>query len=146
MFVISTGYVILHRSVRPPAQTHVYDMFFDASMFQTLLTYCRWAVGTHYIAQAAVLTALIVFLIIRVRQNDWLPLLFLGWFAITVAPYLPLRNHISDYYLMVPTIGLAMLGGYALVCAQVEHAQSCTCHRSSAGVRDTVCNRGLPDN
>ena len=48
MFVISTGYVILHRSVRPPAQTHVYDMFFDASMFQTLLTYCRWAVGALY--------------------------------------------------------------------------------------------------
>ena len=32
-------------------------------------------------------------------------------------PYLPAREHRSDYYLVIPTLGLAMLGGWAVVLA-----------------------------
>ena len=35
-----------------------------------------------------------------------------------LAPVLPLRDHISTYYLVLPAIGLAILGGYALATAK----------------------------
>jgi hypothetical protein len=120
MFVVSAVYAVIHHAVRPPAETNVYTMFFDASLFDTLFTYCLWVVGPHgtgvfyHILEAAVGTALIAFLIVLLRKRDWLPLFFLGWFLIALAPYLPLRNHISDYYLTIPAIGVAMLGAYAL--------------------------------
>jgi hypothetical protein len=38
----------------------------------------------------------------------------LAWFAIAIAPVLPLRDHVSDYYAFVPAIGLCWLGGCAL--------------------------------
>jgi len=51
------------------------------------------------------------------RQKDRLPLFCLGWFAILLAPVLPLRDHVSLYYLSLPTIGLAVLAGQAVVSA-----------------------------
>ena len=44
-------------------------------------------------------------------------LFFVGWFVIALAPVLPLRNHISNYYLTIPSIGLAMLGAWGLASA-----------------------------
>jgi hypothetical protein len=120
MFAVSAAYTAFHHAVRPPAQTNIYTMYFDASLFKTFIIYCRWVAGGqlvgvfYYILEASILIALIAFVVIRTRKRDWLPLFALGWFLITLAPYLPLRNHISDYYLTIPAIGLAMLGGIAL--------------------------------
>jgi hypothetical protein len=41
----------------------------------------------------------------------------LGWFAITIAPVLPLHNHLSEYYVTLPSLAVAWLGGWALVTA-----------------------------
>ena len=38
-----------------------------------------------------------------------------AWFLITLGPYLLVPNHVSDYYLAVPTIGLALIGACALI-------------------------------
>ncbi len=38
----------------------------------------------------------------------------LAWFLLSVAPYLLVPNHVSEYYLVVPTIGLALLASSAL--------------------------------
>jgi hypothetical protein len=40
-----------------------------------------------------------------------------GWFVVVLAPVWPLANHMSDYYLTVPGIGLAWLASGALVSA-----------------------------
>ncbi len=45
------------------------------------------------------------------RKSRYAVLFCLSWFAITLAPMLPLPEHHSDYYLTVPAIGLAMLCG-----------------------------------
>src|SRR5438045_9135414 len=37
----------------------------------------------------------------------------LGWFFVTLGPLLRLKMHISDYYLTVPALGLAMAAGFA---------------------------------
>jgi hypothetical protein len=59
----------------------------------------------------------VAFIVARIRQRDWLPVFCLAWFAIVLAPVLPLRDHFSSYYLVLPSIGLAMLAGYALASA-----------------------------
>ena len=53
----------------------------------------------------------------RARAGDRLPLFFLAWFAILIAPVLPLSDHLSEYYPFLPSIGLAMWGGWALALA-----------------------------
>jgi hypothetical protein len=40
-----------------------------------------------------------------------------AWFLFPLLPYLPLPNHKMDYYLAVPSIGIAMLGAHALASA-----------------------------
>ena len=50
----------------------------------------------------------------RIRRRDWLPVFALGWFVILLAPLIPLRDHISDYYLTGPAIGLALFEGLAI--------------------------------
>ena len=37
-----------------------------------------------------------------------------GWFVIVIAPVLPLRDHFSEYYLAIPSIGVAWLAAFAL--------------------------------
>jgi hypothetical protein len=129
MFVISAAYTVLHRSVQGPPETDVYTMYFDASMIKTFVTYCYFALGPQgliaevwpskligYILSGIIAAGVIAFAAARLRKRDLLPVFFLGWFAILLAPYLPLRNHVSDYYLTIPTIGLSMLGGYVIMC------------------------------
>ena len=43
------------------------------------------------------------------------------WFLITLAPLLPLRDHITAEYLTTPALGLAMWGGWAIVSAWDAH-------------------------
>src|SRR6202008_1289781 len=69
-----------------------------------------WHTGT-----AMILAALAAFTVAQVRRGKKAPLFFAAWFGILLAPVLPLRNHLSEYYLTLPTIGLAMLAGWALV-------------------------------
>jgi len=49
-----------------------------------------------------------------VLRRQYAFLLGLAWFAVPLTPYLPLPDHKMDYYLVVPAIGIAMLGACAL--------------------------------
>lgn len=60
--------------------------------------------------------ALLAFAVYQARRKQWLALVLLSWYAILLAPVVPLRDHISDYYLTLPVMALAMAGAYALVC------------------------------
>ena len=127
MFAASIVYTIVHRifSTKTPGET--YTMFFDGSMFVTLWTYVRWSLGGERLAKAfgipiwpyqlaelAVGMALLVFIVVKLRERNWIPIFCIGWFLGVIAPLLPLKNHVSNYYPMIPAIGLAILGGWAL--------------------------------
>jgi hypothetical protein len=123
MFVVSALYTVLHRSLQSAGgEAGLYTLHFDASMIRTFALYGYWALSPHtkqfiYYASAAVIgIGLAAFLVVRLLHRDWLPFFFAGWFVITIGPYLPLRDHHTDYYLTVPSIGVGMLGGYALSC------------------------------
>jgi hypothetical protein len=132
LFVPSAVFAFAHRFVAPQgAPGGVYALHFDRALPMTFLTYGRWALvsgsfppGFHRTAQILLLAvlalALLGFTLFRAFRRDWLPVFCLCWFVIVLAPLLPLRDHISDYYLVLPALGLAMLGGYALALAWTQ--------------------------
>jgi hypothetical protein len=104
-------------------------MYWDANMLPTLRTYWAWALGPvrldaagislpHWLLAIAtlVLTAGILgFVLVQLRKRNRVPAFLLLWFLLLLAPVLPLRDHLSDHYLTMPTIGLAVLAAWGLV-------------------------------
>jgi hypothetical protein len=129
MFLVSGAYALLHFWVAPVHTAGpAYLGHFDASMLGTLWTYWQWALGPTRlvlsggkipswagVAGTVLLTApLAGFLAWKLWRRQWPVLLPLAWFVIVLLPVLPLRDHISSYYLTVPTAGLAWLAAWAL--------------------------------
>ena len=111
MFAVSAIYVWVHFHFAG-AQGGVYAMHFDSAMPRTFWTYWSWALGRGPLVGVVVLTAAVATFV--VWRRDRVALLGLAWFAIVLAPYLPLRDHLMDYYLAVPAIGIAMIGAAAV--------------------------------
>ncbi len=124
---ISAVFLILHARLIPKNPTGYYAMHFDASIVPTFLEYCRMALlptmveGPHrwlvLLAQASVWVSAIGlcgFLIYSVWRKQFLPIMMLGWFVVLLSPVLPLRDHISDYYLTIPAFAFGALGACAI--------------------------------
>jgi hypothetical protein len=128
MFVVSVAYAVLHSAVAPTWKSGGYAMHFTGAMFRTLGRYWTWSVGptflfTPYVlpkwllsAGVAVVSAgLLVFLAWKLRAGARAALFCLVWYLAVLAPVLPLRDHQTEYYVFLPTIGLCWLGGWAAV-------------------------------
>lgn len=114
MFVVSGLYAAVHFHFAG-AQPGVYAMHVDGSMVRTFATYWEWVMGRGPYAAVAVLSvAAASFVVRQAQRRDFVPLLGLAWFAVTLAPYLPLRDHLMDYYLAVPAIGITMIAAAAV--------------------------------
>jgi len=128
LFLPSAIFTLVDRMVAPAQHAGPYAFHLDGAIPATLLSYCYRALvpiqvdqikGGLDVALGCLFGAAVVgFIIVRARQRDWLPVFCIGWFVLTLAPILPLRDHISTYYLVLPAIGLAILAGYALASAQ----------------------------
>lgn len=128
LIVPSAIFTVVDVIARARPSSGIYRLHADASIFSTLLAYWNRALGAMASAEifpqlrpfALGLTiflsvAILAFVVFRTLRSDRLPLFCLGWFVIALAPFLPVRDHISDYYLTVPSIGLALLGAYAIL-------------------------------
>ncbi len=133
MFALSALAVWVHYRFAPPLAGGVYSPRVDARLFSTAWTYWTWALGPVRFASfgwirpasSIAFTALITvgaaaLVAVSLRRREYAGLFGLAWFAITLAPYLVLPDHIMDYYLAVPSIGLAMAGAWA-----VDRARHC---------------------
>ncbi|MCS7314614.1 MAG: hypothetical protein RMI94_06090 [Bryobacterales bacterium] len=113
-------FVAVHQWATPGAPQGLYGLYFDVHLPLSLLTYWAWALSHAYARGTALLVAIVLsaavlgFAVERWRRRDRLPAFLAGWFVLVIAPVLPLRYHQMDYYLTMPTLGTAMLGGYAL--------------------------------
>jgi len=131
LFVPAVPFLILHTFFMPRPAGDAYKLTVDGSIASTFVRYAAWAMGpTHlgylvdehwrtagFVGGALVGLSLAIFIATRLRARQFMVVFCAGWFAIAIAPVLPLRTHITEYYLTLPSLGIAWLGGWALVTA-----------------------------
>src|SRR5437773_3191483 len=130
LFIPSAVFTAIHRAVAPTVDAPAYAMRFDFTILNTFWKYLAWARGVDHfsgrhlapvwmwsVGTGAILIGLAAFTVVQVRRGKNAALFFAAWFAILLTPVLPLHSHLSEYYLTLPTIGLAMLGGWGLASA-----------------------------
>ena len=120
------AYFLVHRAVAPLPKDGPYAVRVDSRIFHTVALYWKWSLlsqnwknlGHSAWGGAAIVSivsaVLAIFVIRQVMKSRYSVLFFVFWFPIALAPMLPLPGHYTDYYLTIPLIGLAMLGGYGL--------------------------------
>jgi hypothetical protein len=126
MFGASILYAALHRYAAPSA-TGVYAMHWDRSILQTLRIYTEWTMGTTRLdvvgfqqmelatfAAWVLIAALAAFVAWKFYRREFLALFFVSWYVLVLSPLLPLRDHMTTYYVTIPAIGLSMLAAWAL--------------------------------
>ena len=131
----SIAFFAAHQLMIPKQASGAYAMHFDAGILQTFGAYWVLALNpllpqivenfpaSEAIAGVVVFTvALVGFVVYQALQRNLLPTFFLAWFVVVLGPVLPLRDHVSQYYLTLPLIGLAMLGAYAFASASLKGA------------------------
>jgi hypothetical protein len=128
MAVVSIAFAVLHFLFIKSDETAAYAMYFDpASLAQVLWRYTRWffrppnidyLAGLHWAFTSAwaalAFFALMGFTVCTAWRRDFRAALFAFFFLALLAPVMPLREHISGYYLTLPGIGMGLLGGWAL--------------------------------
>ena len=123
LFLPAIAFTVWHVRFVPKAPDPQYAMHFDTDMVGTLLRYWAFATGAWRPEQvdwrplwlgvavaSAVATGAVFLIIRRGRLAVWC----VGWFVLVLLPLLPLSEHFSDYYVTIPAIGLAILGGWAV--------------------------------
>ncbi len=110
----AAAFAVLHAVVIPKTKTDpAYQMYWDpASLLETLRTYWSWA-ATPGMMAAVLAIVLVTVCVFELWRGSRSVLFGLIWFALLLAPVLPLREHRLHYYLGAPGIGLA----YALAAA-----------------------------
>jgi len=119
LFAVSFAYYALHTAVAPRQTTGVYALHFDLALPGTFWAYCQsvFAPSNAHQPLGTVLLfvgVILLYALFEAWKGRLLPVFFLGWFVITLAPILPLRDHISDYYLAIPSIGVGAILALAL--------------------------------
>ena len=131
LFIPSILFIAAHFAfIAAPSDPH-YKMYFGLSLLTMLWAYWAYALGALRVLQTnwliswlglsavvAISLVLISFVAIKLRRRDWLPLFLIGWFLVVISPILPLRDHFTEYYVVVPSIGLAILGAWAVASAR----------------------------
>ncbi len=126
LFLISVAYFLVHRAVVPLPTDGPYALHLDRRIFRTFAAYWKWSlvpqtwkdVGHSALSERAIFwiltLALMAFSAKKLANRHYQVLFFALWYLITLSPILPLPDHRSDYYLTIPLIGLAMLGGWGI--------------------------------
>ena len=125
---ISVVYVALNFTYAPKPTSGPYARHWDLSMASTFFEYCKIALGGgkdapgNRLPNGAWLWVALVCGLALVgwavwqawRAREWGGIFGLFWFCALLGPVLPLRDHVMEYYLTTPTLGLALTAGAAL--------------------------------
>lgn len=124
LFAISAAYTALHFWAAPAAKSGPYAIQFDGRMVHTLLSYVNLALGPLALADfhsdwpawlTIAGTALIgMGVIIAILLAGRIGPFGLAWFFALLVPMLPLPDHVEDYVLTGPAMGIAMILAGAL--------------------------------
>ena len=124
LFGISAAYTALHFWVAPAAESGPYAIKIDGRILQTLWAYMKLALGPQELAQfhwtwpawiaIAATVVLGVGLIAAVIFAGRVGIFGLAWFLALLVPMLPLPDHVEEYVLTGPVIGIAIIVAAAL--------------------------------
>ena len=117
LFVPSAAFYLLHNRWAPKSAAGVYAVALDARLPSTFLAYwglCVGLAGPLLTLVSAVLVAGFAW------RRDRAIGFGLGWFFVTLGPFLLVPNHVSDYYLFVPLLGLSL--AFAQLVCRVRYA------------------------
>ena len=125
LFAISIAYYALHTAYIPVSTAGAYRPVYDVSMLSTFFKYWKLVfvppfgdMDVHTVWTATLLASatlgIVLFLVSETRRRRYAAAFFACWFAISLAPLLPFRDHLTHYYLTIPLIGLACLGALAM--------------------------------
>jgi hypothetical protein len=131
MFGVSVVFAVIDRWVGHQSGNFYYDMnFHPASMLQTLDRYWtiflglsqyaalkNWPDRFVFPASLMLTLAILLFTAWKSWNRKFVPLFCIAWFFIVLGPLLPLHNHVTDYYLSIPAMGVAILAAYACALA-----------------------------
>jgi dolichyl-phosphate-mannose-protein mannosyltransferase len=127
LFIPSILFTAAHFIFVPAPTDPYYTMHVGASLGM-LWTYWGFSIGALrsapvdwrplWLGLATVISislGLALFAWKKLRDGTLLPIFLLGWFGLAILPVLPLSHHFTEYYVTVPSIGLALLGAWAMV-------------------------------
>jgi hypothetical protein len=119
LYAVSLAFIFLHFSVAPAPKTGPYAIQVDARIVTTLASYTEMAVGPERLAHfqwdwpkwfQPAGTAVMAVLIVLCLATSWRTGLFgLGWYLALLAPIVVLPDHIMDYLLVGPAVGMAFI-------------------------------------
>jgi hypothetical protein len=130
LFAPAVAFTAAHFIWIPKQAAGPYAMSFDSRMPSTIGSYFGWtfepgsaALRSHaeQLRAPELLMGLILgltlgwFVVRCLARRQWIAGFFCGWFVLLLAPVLLLPDHLTPYYLTLPSIGLAWLGGWAIV-------------------------------
>jgi hypothetical protein len=128
LFIPAVIFACVDLLLIPKTTSQDYKVAVDARLPAVFGRYLGWAVGPSRMgglvgsqwrvaglaATVLIGIGLAVFAVRQLRQGQFIAAFFCGWFVLLLAPVLPLPNHVTDYYLTLPVLGLAWLGGWAV--------------------------------
>jgi hypothetical protein len=133
LLIPSAAFALLHMYLVPKSSTGVYSLAINRRLFQTAWSYWSmtlWPqdaalIGPRFLAMKTAAVLVLTLLVIGgfawgFLRSEKLILFGLGWFVLTLAPYLLLPDHIQNYYLTVPLIGFAMALSAAIAAVSRE--------------------------
>ncbi len=127
LFIPSILFTIVHLCLIPQATDEHYKMYLGPSLLTMLGRYWAFAIGAVRQSQAdwrplwlgigftvLATSGLAVFVYRKIRAGEFAPLFLLAWFVMAILPLLPFKNHFTEYYVLIPSIGLAILAAWAI--------------------------------
>jgi hypothetical protein len=129
LFAPTVVFTAVHFLWIPKPAAGVYALSLDSRLPATFASYLAWSFEPglsalrfraeqlqtpEMIVGALLGLALGWFAIRRLLRREWMAAFFCGWFVVLLAPVLLLPNHLTPYYLTLPSIGLAWLAGWAI--------------------------------
>jgi hypothetical protein len=124
LFAISAAFTVLHFWAAPATTSGPYAIHIDGRIFHTIAAYIKLALGPQELLQfhwtwpawlsmagtAIIGAGIVVAIIVAGRVG----LFGLAWFFALLVPMLPLPDHIEEYTLAGPVMGLAIILAGAL--------------------------------